>query len=312
MAQLKAQIDKFLTNISNGFEGTEGHIVDMLFPKVPVKQKTGKIGKYGAAHLRIEHSLVGGRSEYRRVEPIVRSSDTYSVESHGLEGLVTEDDYRNVEEPFDAEKDETLGLKSLIEINKELAVATSLTDTAVVTSNTTLAGNAQFSDYNNSDPIGVFKTARLAVRDGIGLPPNWAAMDWAVANTLAYAPAILDALGFAQNRAGQLSETELAKALGVEKLYIAKGRYNSAAEGQSDVMANIWGKHILFGYSPASPGKYQLASGYQVVLSGQEQTRVFKYDVKNPPNSTGILVDNSYDIVLTDVGGLYLIKDAIA
>lgn len=312
MAQLKAIVDKLLTNVSNGFEGTEGHIADLLFPMLSSKQKTGKIGKYGAAHLRIEHSLVGGRSEYRRVEPIVRSSDAYSVESHGLEGLVTEDDYRNVEEPFDAEKDETLGLKALIMVNKEYAVSSTLTSTSIVTQNTTLSGTGQFSDYTNSDPIGVFKTARIAVRDGIGLPPNWAAMDWAVANTLAYAPAILDALGFTQNRAGQLSEAELAKALGVEKLYIAKGRYNSAAEGQADVMANLWGKHILFGYSPSAAGKYQLSAGYQVVLSGQEKVRVFKYDVNNPPGAVGILVDNSYDYVITDVGGLYLIKDAIA
>jgi hypothetical protein len=311
MSQTKAIVDKLLTNVSQMYV-PQGYISEMVLPLVTSKQKTGKLAKYGKDHLRIEHSLAGGRAEYRRVEPIVRSSDSYSIDSHGLEGLVTEDDYANVEDPFQAEQDEALGLSTLIWLNKEFALASALTSTSVMTQNTTLAGNAQLSDYQNSDPIGVFKAGRLAVYDGCGLPPNWAAMPWNVANTLAYHPAILDALGFTQNRAGQLSEAELAKALGVEKLYIGMAKYNSAKEGQTDSLANVWGKHIVMGVSPQSAAKYQTSLGYRVALSGREQKRVFKNPVNNPPNSMQVLCDDAYDFVITNVGAGYLIANAIA
>lgn len=311
MSQLKAVQDNLLTNVSQMFV-PEGYVSELVLPLVTSKEKTGKLGKYGKAHLRIEHALAGGRGQYRRVEPIVRTTTSYEVESHGLEGLVTEDDYRNVQLPFKAEEDEVLGLSTLIWLNKESALASTLTSTSVLTQNVTLAGTQQFNDYANSDPLDVFKTARLTVRDGIGLPPNFAVMDWKVANTLAYHPGILEALGFTQNRAGQLSDAELAKALGVEKLYIAKAMYNSAKEGQSDVLAAVWGKHIVFGYAPSKAAPYQESLGYRVALEGQSQKRVFKYNVNNPPNSTGILVDDSYDFLISNALGGYLVVNAIA
>lgn len=311
MSQQKAMIDKLLTDVSQMYT-PPGLIADQVLPVISVKQKTGKLGKYGKDHLRLEHSLAGGKAAYKRVSPIVRSTDSYEVESHGLEGIVTEDDYDNVEQPFDAEQDETLGLKSLIAINKELAFATAFTDSAVLTQNTTLSGTSQLSDYANSDPIGVFKAARLAVYDGCGLAPNMGIMDWSVANTLAYHPGILDALGFTMNRAGQLSEAELAKALGLDKLIIAQGKYNSSKKGQADSMVNIWGKHIVMYYAPAKAAKYQTSLGYKIELAGRGSNRVSKYAINNPPNSTGILVDDSYDVMLTDVTAAYLIKNAIA
>lgn len=311
MAQLKAIQDVLQTKSSNIYV-PDGYVSEQILPLLSVTQKTGKLAGYGSAHLRIEHSITGGRGSYRRVEPIVRSTNSYSVESHGLEGLVTEDDYRNVQEPFDAEKDEVMGLMNLIWLNKERALAAAFTSTSVLTQNTTLVGTAQLNDYSNSDPIGVFKTARLAVYNGCGLPPNFAEMPWDVANTLAYHPAILDALGFAYNRAGQLSDQELAKAMGVDKLYISKVKYNSAKEGQTDVLASAWNKDIVFGYAPAQAAKYQVSLGYRIALAGQDQKRVFKFSVDNPPNSTGILCDDSYQFLITNVGAGYLVKNAIA
>lgn len=311
MAQLKAIVDKLLTDVSSAYV-PKGYISEALLPLITVKQKTGKLGKYGSSHLRIEHSLVGGRAEYRRVEPILRLTTSYDVESHGLEGMVTEDDYSNVEAPFDAEKDEVMGLTTMIWLGKERALAETLTSTAVLTQNTTLVGTAQFSDYNNSDPLGVFKAARLAIWNGCGTAPDTASMPWDVANTLAYHPAILDALGFTQNRAGQLSPQELAKAMGVEKLLIADAKYNSAKEGQTDALASVWNKDIVFSVTPNAAQKYQTSLGYRVALSGRSARRVFKSSVDNPPNSTKILVDDSYDFLISNAAAGYLVKNAIA
>lgn len=309
MSQLKAIQDVLLTDASTGYF-PEGYIGDQILPFRKVELSSGKIAAYGKEHLRIERSYTGGRGKYRRVEGVARSTLSYQIESHGLSGIVTEDDYRNVQQPFDAEKDETLGLTSKIMLEKEKAIADVMTSTSIITQNVTLVGVQQYNDRANSDPLGDFLTARKTIYAGCGFAPNYAEMDWLTFNALAIHPGILDALGFTQQRAGQLNEAEMAKALGVEKLLIGRVQYNSAKEGQSDVLAPIWGKNIVMWYRPQAAGKYQQSLGYQFGYANQR--RVFKNAVTNPPNSNEILVDDHYDWVLTDVTAAYLIKNSIA
>lgn len=311
MAQLKAQVDKLLTNVSSGFI-PQGYVSEIFLPNIPVKQSSGLLGKYTDSYLRIESTLMGGRGKARRVVPIVRESAGYLVERHGLEGVVTEDDKNNVEKPFDAERDEVIGLNTMIWLAKEKSLADAVTDTSVVTQNVTLAGQAQFNDFANSDPIGRFNTARETVEQAAGMPPDTAIMSWKTMNTLAFHPGILDALGFTANRAGQLNEKELAKAMGVERLLVARAKFNSAAEGQTDVRADVWGKHIVFAVAPKRAQVYQTSFGYYITLSSVKPRQVTKFLINNPPRATGIIVEDAYDMFLSNVKAAFLIKDAIA
>jgi hypothetical protein len=311
MAQLKAIVDKLLTNVSSGYV-PEGYISETIFPFVGVVQKTGKLGKYGLSHLRIENSRKAGRGAYRRVETITRSTTGYDIEGHGLEGVVTPDDYRNVEQPFDAERDETMGLTTALWLEKEKIVADALADTAVLTQNTTLSGTAQFSDYNNSDPVSVIVTGKKAVKAGCGLPPNAAILSWEVAETLRFHPQLLDMLGFKYARPGGLSDQELATVFGVQKILVGMAMYESAVEGQTEALSNIWGKHILLARLPDSAAVMQTSLGYRFGYAGQSPRQVYKYDLNNPPGAQGVLVEDNYDYVLSNIGAGYLIKNAIA
>jgi len=311
MSQLKAQIDKFLTEVASGYQ-PQGLIADKILPTVNAAQMSGKLAKYGTQHLRLEVSLKGGRGEYRRVETIARDSTTFVIEGHGLEGLVTKDDYRNVEKPFDAEKDETMGLKSKLSLEFEKALADNLTSTSIITQNQTLSGSDQFSDYANSSPIEVFAAKRKVVRDACGMAPNFAAMDWSVYNMLRYHPQLLDALGFKYARPGGLKEDEIASALDVDKIYVAKGMYESANEGQSSVLAPVWGKDIVLGVAPDRAQIMQVSLGYIVRPTGSTPQKVYKYAVNNPPESNAILVEDEYDLLLSNVSAAYLLKAVIA
>lgn len=311
MSQMKAIQDELLTEASSAYIPS-GYISEMLLPAVNVKLSTGKLGKYGTSHLRIENTVKAGRGKYRRVEPIVRLTDSYQIEGHGLEGLVTEDDYDNVQKPFDAEQDEALGLTSLIWLEKEFSVASTLTNPSVITQNTTLSGTSQYSDYDNSNPIQDFATARSAVKAGCGALANLAAMSWEVYNILRYHPQILDALGFKYTKPGGLSLDDLASAMGVGKILLGEAMYESAKEGQTSALAPCWGKHIVFGVFPERAQVRQVSVGYMVRKSGQAPRRVFKWDVNNPPNATAILCDDSYDAFISNANAAYLIEDAIA
>jgi hypothetical protein len=311
MAQTKAIVDKLLTNVSNAYV-PEGFIADKVLLPLGVKQTTGKIGSYGKDHLRITNTVMGGRGKARQIETIVRASTTYEVEAHGLEGMVTQDDYRNVEEPFDAESDETLGLKTVLALEKEKALADALGSTSIITQNTTLSGTAQYNDYTNSDPLDDFKTAQLAVYDGCGMMPDAAVMDIKTMVTLSYHPGILEALGFTANRSGILSRDEIARALNVKYLFVGDAAYNSAKEGQTDVLAPVWGKNIVFYKRSDRAVKYQTTLGYNIFYRNEGEEKVYKYDLNNPPESKGILVKKSYDQFIADAACAYLIKNAIA
>lgn len=311
MAQTKAIIDKLLTNVSNAYI-PKNFISEQVLMPLGVTQTTGKVGSYGKEHLRIQTTVMGGRGKARRVETITRSSSSYEIEEHGLEGMVTPSDYRNVEKPFDAEKDETLGLKTILALEKEKGLADALGSTSIITNNVTLAGTQQYSDQVNSDPIDDFRTARIAVRAACGMAPDMAVTSWTVAQYLCTHPGILESLGYTPNRPGELTMDELKRAMKVKYLFVGEAMYNSAAEGQTDSLADVWGKNIIFAVRGDSPMKYQTCLGYNLFYANQGQERVYKFDINNPPESKGIIVKKDYDQFLNDVNCAYLIKDAVA
>ena len=311
MAQLTAIVDELLTDASSMYKPEE-YISEEILPYIGVDRTTGKLAKYGQQHLRIENSLVAGRGKFRRVETIVRSQSSYNLDGHGLEGLVTEDDYENVQEPYDAERDETIGLTTVLWLEKEQSLANAITATATMTQNVTLSGTSQFSDYDNSDPIGRFNTGRKTVKDGCGFFPNSVTMSDYVAQQLRFHPQLLDALGFRWNRPGGLKNEELMSALWVQKIFVGSAMYNTAKEGQTDTLGAIWGKDMVFAYIPDQAAPYQVSLGYRLGIKGMQPREVYKWPERNPPNSTSILVRDKYQFFLSNVLAGYLIKAAIA
>lgn len=313
MSQLRAIQDRLLENVSNGlFAKDFTYISESLFPQIPVKETTGKLAKYGTAHLRIVHDLAGGRAEARRVEPVLRDTDGYSLEKHSLEGMVTAEDYANVQKPFRAEEDETIGVTTMILNGKEKALADILGSTSYMTSNTTLSGTGQFSDLQNSDPLGVSDDAAAAMIAASGVSPNVAVVPLLVRNKLRFHPQILESLGFKYDKAGKLTDQNIAEALGVSKIYVPNAIYDSSVEGQAASLTQIWGKNILFAYLPEVAAPYQKSLGYYILKEGVGSRKVYKYPINNPANATGILIEDWYDYVLSDVNCAYLVKNAIA
>lgn len=309
--QMGAIVDRLLTGVSSAYV-PQGYISEQILPLVSVPQYTGKLAKYSNSHIRIERSITGGEGKYRRVTPITRTQSTYEIVGHGLEGIVTKRDRLNLEDPYDAEKDEVMGLTNQIWLEKEKSLADTLGSTSILTNNTTLSGTDQFSDYNNSDPIDVFNTAMNSVYDNSGVKANFVALDWKVARILRYHPSMLEALGFKDNRPGGLTDQELASAIGVEKVHVAACVYNSAKEGQSDSLSSVWGKFIVLGHAPNKAAPYQTSLGYRLQLRNSAPRKVYKYAIDNPPESTGILVEDEYDYLISNAGAAYLIADAIA
>ena len=317
MSQESAIVDKLLTGVSNAHI-PHGFIAEQILTPLSVAETTGKIGKYGNSHLRIiSNTKIVGKGKYPMVSSQTRLSDTYDVETHGLFDIITPKEYRNVSKPFDIESDVTRGLTGHLQLGKEKALADALFDTSIITQNTTLTGNAQYNNltHADSDPLGDALVARSAIRDKIGHAPNIAIMSGKTFDTLSYHAQILDKLGFKDNRAGSLSNEELARALGVKEVLVGEAMYNAAKEGQADNLQPIWGTGIVYAYREKKSARYQKTLGYDVTLSAGKlggRRTVQKWNETMPRGAKGVSVDDSYDQLLSDTECAYLIKNAIA
>jgi len=312
MPQEVAQVNKYLTGVSNRIT-PQGYISEVILPLINVKQTTGTLADYGNSHLRIDTTLTVGKNKYPEVDTRTYATQTYAIEKHGLTDVVTEEDKANVELPFNAEQDTCQELMDKIWLEKEKGLADAITNTANLTQNVTLSGTDQLSDYANSDPLLRFSNARSVIYNAVGKAPNAAIMSWDVWNKIRYHPDLLDNLGFKHNRAGGLKQQELANSMDVERLIIGEAVYNSAKQGQPDVIAPVWGKHIVFAVLPKAAAKRQISLGYRLQQFGKPR-RVFKGKVaeNNPPNATRIVVDDSYDQIISKAAAGYLIENAIA
>lgn len=310
MTQFAAINDELLVDVSQ--KRSLGNLVynKILTPK-KVKMYSGKIGVYGADHLRLVNLISGGEQGYMRMDAQVRSSNTYQIETKGLKDVITDEDYKNVQEPFDAQVDSTDALTDLVNLGNEYALAAAMTDTAVITQNVTLAGTDQWSDYANSNPVGDVATGQVAVKNGCGMQATKAVMSWEVYNQLRYHPAILDKLGFKDSRPGGLTGEEIAKAFDLKECIIADSSYNTAKKGATASFAPVWGKHFVLFHSEASAAKRQTTLGYNVTLfDGDKQVATKEHP--EVLNADVVICEDKRDQIITDVTCAYLIKNAVA
>ena len=310
-AQLQAQISKPLTDVSLQTV-SQGLIADEVLPEKKTKQYSGIIGAYGQEHLRNEDDEGGGRGGYKRVDSVDYDlTKTFLIKNRGLEDIVTEEDRANYEEIFDAESDKVVALTQKVSISKELRCASKLTSTAYLTNNVTLSGTSQFSDLNNSDPLGVIATAHAVGVNKKGMQFNTAIIPNLVKLTLKRHPQILAELGYSPNRAGYISDSELADIFQVQKIIWAGGIYNSAKKGQANSISQIWGSNIVLYHRAPSAAEKQLCLGYLMRPMSAPKRQVYKYAINNPPNATGIIVKEGYDFAIADADSGYLIKSVI-
>jgi len=308
--QLRAIVDKLLTNVSNQLV-PEGYISELILPQLNVVQTTGLVANYGKGHLRVIDTKVGGRGAYPMVETTTRASTAYTLQDHALKEILTEEDFDNVEKPYDAEQDAMVSLTTHLWLEKEKGLADTMAS-AVITQGVTLAGADQWSAYATSDPLDDFRAGRIGVRAGCGKKANIAFMDEDVADTLRFHPALLDTLGFKEQRPGGLNDTELAKALKVSIAYVGEAIFNNSLQPAADVLAPVWGKHFWFAHSPKVASKRQQSLGYRVQRAGQKPRQVFKSFPDEPVNSRKIIVKDKYQQLITEEKCAYRITDAIA
>ena len=305
-----------LTNVANGYKNDD-YISELVAPIVNVQKDTGRIYSYAADNLRIVNTYRSEGSKPNIVDTTVSSAAHYVLEEHTLGEYISKEVIENAEKPIKPRIDVTEALVDRIWVDKEKALADVVTSTtSISTSNTTLSGTSQWSDYTNSDPIGDMRTAISAVKAASSKIPNTFIVAWNVMQTLLFHPDIVNQFPGATVITADMVASKIGAIFGLKKVLVGSAMYNNANKGASDSVAEIWDKDCLVAYIENSPTiksqtlarTYTKGSRRQVELAGMNSGSLEQLQRK----ADYLQVTDKYDQVLVNEACAYLIEAAIA
>lgn len=263
-------IDPVLTSAAQGYTNSE-FVGGVLFPKVPVSQRGGKILSFGKEDFML---YATGRSPGQNTKRVSFGylGSNYTLESHSLEGqLPVETLQEGLAVPgIDLSSLTVNKTQNIIALRLEKQQADVARNAASYAAGNkiTLSGTSQFSDYTASDPVGVIEAGKEAVRKKVGKRANTAIIGAAVFSALKQHPKIVDRIKYTGRDVA--TPELLASLFDLERVLIGDAVYADDAGAFSDV----WGKDIVLAYTDigtvAEQGKpsygytYQLG-GYPVV-----------------------------------------------
>lgn len=302
--------DPILTDIVVGYSNPAFY-AEQLFPTVKVEKRTGYYFVWDQANLRSEDDLRTGRAESKIVDDEAVKTAYGPLKEHSLKTFIEQDlidqsDINNLETAR-AER-----LRHRMLLNKEIALATTLSDTAVVTQYQTLSGTDQFSDYANSDPYGELEEMIEQVRTGSMQKANTIAMGKAVWNKLKYHPDTIELLK-AQG-GGRFTTELLADWLEVDRVIVLDSQNVTSKEGQTVTRADIWGKHVWAMYVNPNPdpSTEEASAGYHLQLTDGVVALPAYRDPDEPDIGEWLKVKDYYEQKVVAVGAISLRKNAVA
>lgn len=292
--------DQMLTGISVQY-APAGYIADEILPPVPVRLESDTFWVYDKSRFNIPEAKRNPRGVYKEID-WTATKDSYFAEEYGLEGRIDDRERANAVGEFALDETMTETLTDSILLNRERRVANLVTSTANVTQNTTLVGSAQWSDPA-STPRANIATGRATIVGVTGLRPNTVAMGWRVWESFQTNVQFTDFLD-----GSEPTLAEAARFFQVDTVLVAEALYNSAKEGQTTTLGDIWGKDLLLFRREMRPALRRPSFGYQMVVQG---LRVFRYR-EAQVNCDVIRVNEIRAEKLVAVQLGYLIKNVVA
>jgi hypothetical protein len=306
LVQQDVVIDPALSNVSVKYTN-DTFIADLVLPVIRVSKQTGKYYIYDKSNLRVDKTNRAAGSPANEVSFGLSLSGVFACDDHALKGFVADEIQDQAEAALNPLVDETENVTEKLLLDRELAAATLLTNTANLTQNTTLASTAQWSDYSNSDPIGDIRTARTTIHTNTFKKPNTIVMGKQVFDILCEHPAIIERIKYSQ--LGVVTTELLARIFQVEKIIVGEAGYNTANEGQTDSLSYVWGKHAIVAYISPKISIKMLTLGATFTYL----TRTVKRWRDEDREGTYVRIgqDNYVQKIIAAAAG-YLIKNAVA
>lgn len=240
MALAPFPIDPALTALSISYRN-EAMVADVVLPRVRVgKQEFKYFKSIYADDFTVPDTRVGRKSRPNMVET-GGTEVTDSTVDYGLEDAVPLADIQNADSRYNPLARATVYLTNLLELDREVRVATALTTLATYpsTQRTTLSSTGQWSDFTNSNPASAILTAM----DSLIMRPNLLVIGQQVATQLMQHPKVVQIVNKTAQTSGIVTLEAFAAALGLQRVVVGQSWVNTAKKGQTASYSRAWGKH---------------------------------------------------------------------
>jgi hypothetical protein len=178
----------------------------------------------------------------------------------------------------------------------------------------TLSGTGQWSDFQNSDPVGAITNVRSSILLACTQEPNTLVVGYPVWLQLIQHPIILDRFKSTALPLGYPTEQQLAGLFNVENFIVAKSLYDTTQQGIAHSLNYIWGKNAIFGYVPREQGPMIITPGttfrwlYGVPQNGGMLVKRYRVEKRS---GDMIEYQTYYCCKLVVPGALYVFKSAV-
>lgn len=292
-------VDQLLSNIAVKYSN-QGYIHDKVFPMLPVKKSTDLYRTYTKNWKIPETNRSVGGLAREHVWEIGTAS--YALEKHALKQYVPDTAQDNYD-ITDLRADSTIELTEKIMMRKELQCASLFTSgnwslgVSLATTDQWITGGAM--------PIPQFDTGTATVVQNSGVLPNFAIIPLDSFNALKNHTTVVDRVKYTSR---EINSAIIGALIGINDLLVPAINYDTAALGVAASNSPIWTKDFVFiGYKPASPGYYQLSSGYMF----QKNKPLVRRWREEEREAEAIEVDCEFQFkVVASLTGYYL-KDTI-
>ena len=310
MANSPLPIQPDLTRIALSYK-QNNLIADSILPRVPVSKQDFKYFKYTKEDpFTIPDTKVGRKGMVNQVE-FGGTEVTDSVYDYALSDVVSVNDVVNsMGTVYDPKKIATEGIARLLDLDREVRVSNAVFNAANYNANNkvTLSGTSQFSDFANSDPVGVI----LAALDSCIMRPNSVTIGRPAWSILMRHPKIVQAVYKTAQNSGIVSQRMFADLFELQNIFVGEAFLNTARKGQAASFARVWGKHISFIYQDASAATSGSTTfGFTAQWQGKQAYDDFDRTIGARGSSVVKVVDSVKEVVCADDLG-YFIQNAVA
>lgn len=232
-------------------------IADQIAPIVPVNKQSDGYTIYSIAEAyKIEEDKRAPGTEAQVITRSV-SSDTYFCNNHALKDDIFYEDIENADAGILLTKrsNRIMYIKKKLYLNWEYRLAEQVTSTSNIGSSSAVGSNWSDPTNGQSDPIGDIHTAVDNVYYSTGYSPNriiFSSRAWRYFTN--HANVIGRMFGETTTKKGRIITAPMAAdLLELQNVYVGRALKNTANEGQTAVLSDIWGTDVLVYYAPQQP-----------------------------------------------------------
>jgi len=295
-----AHLDTALTSVSIAYRNPT-YIADQVFPTVGVNKQSDYYFVFDkGSWFRIPSMSRRAPGQRAARVDYTLSTGSYACVEYAVAKGVPDELRENADDPLSPEAEATeFAADNLLRLHEKRVA-----DIAFGDSSWSSSANASTKwDVDTSDPIGDVNTAREAIQGLIGREPNTMILGYNVWADLKDHPDMLDRIKYTQR--GILTSELAASLFQVDKLLIGNALYDSASEGATAVMTQIWGKSMVMLYVPPTPALMTPAAGYtfqwkpmSTARFREDQERQDIFEVRHSVNSRVVSADAGYILKL--------------